>query len=70
VGFAGLLTSDGEANIYTHALIIFIASLLVQMLIAFAGSKLATFFSRPKTLLYFNLASAFGIMLLGVSKLL
>lgn len=69
-GFTGLLTSDGEANIYTHALIIFIASLLVQMLIAFAGSKLATFFSRPKTLLYFNLASAFGIMLLGISKLL
>jgi threonine/homoserine/homoserine lactone efflux protein len=69
-GFAGLLTSDGEANILIHALIIFIASLLVQMLIAFAGSKLATFFSRPKTLLYFNLASAFGIMLLGISKLL
>jgi threonine/homoserine/homoserine lactone efflux protein len=69
-GFAGLLTSDGEANIFLHALIIFIASLLVQMLIAFAGSKLAAFFSRPKTLLYFNLASAFGIMLLGISKLL
>ncbi len=70
IGFAGLLTSEGEVNIFAHALIIFIASLLVQMLIAFAGSKLATFFSRPKTLLYFNLASAFGIMLLGISKLL
>lgn len=70
VGFAGLITSDGEANIFIHALIIFIASLLVQMLIAFAGSKLAAFFSRPKILLYFNLASAFGIMLIGISKLL
>ena len=68
-GYAGVLTSDGEANIYIHALIIFIASLSVQMLIAFAGSKLAIFFSRPKTLLYFNLASALGIMLLGISKL-
>jgi threonine/homoserine/homoserine lactone efflux protein len=68
-GYAGVLTSDEEANIYIHALIIFIASLSVQMLIAFAGSKLAIFFSRPKTLLYFNLASALGIMLLGISKL-
>jgi len=69
-GFAGLLTSDGEINIFIHALVIFIASLLVQMLIAFAGSKLAALFSRPKNLLYFNLASAFGIMVLGISKLL
>lgn len=69
-GFAGLLTSDGEGNIFLYALVIFIASLLVQMLIAIAGSKLARFFSRPTTLLYFNLASSLGIMLLGISKLL
>ncbi len=70
VGFAGLLTSDTNGNIFLHALVIFIASLLVQMLIAIAGSKLARFFSKPTTLLYFNLASSLGIMLLGISKLL
>ena len=70
VGFAGLLTADGNGNIFLHALVIFIASLLVQMLIAIAGSKLARFFSKPTTLLYFNLASSLGIMLLGISKLL
>jgi arginine exporter protein ArgO len=70
VGFAGLLTSDTNGNIFLHALVIFIASLLVQMLIAITGSKLARFFSKPTTLLYFNLASSLGIMLLGISKLL
>lgn len=68
-GFAGLQTSKGPGNILMHALIIFVASLLVQILIALGGSKLANFFSRPTTLLYFNLASSFCIMLFGISKL-
>ena len=68
-GFVGLLELDGAGNIFLHALVILIASLLVQTLIAFAGSKLAHFISKPSTLLYFNLASSSGIMILGISKL-
>lgn len=70
VGFAGLLTSEGEGSVFLHAAVIFIASLSVQMIIAIVGSRLAYFFSRPKTLLYFNIASSLGIMGLGFIKLL
>ncbi len=68
-GLAGLVSGGGIGHIIFHALSIFVASLSVQMLIAFAGSKLARFFSRPSTLMYFNLVSALGIMLFGISKL-
>ena len=68
-GFSGLLMADGVSNIYLHAFVIFIASLLIQTLIALAGNKLAHFITKPSTLLYFNLASSLGIMLLGLSKL-
>jgi threonine/homoserine/homoserine lactone efflux protein len=69
-GFSGMMTSEGHGPVYVYAIIIFVTSLSVQLLIAFIGSKLARFFSDQKTLLYFNLASACGIMLLGVSKLI
>jgi threonine/homoserine/homoserine lactone efflux protein len=68
-GFAGLLTSDNSGNIILHVLAIFIASLSIQTLIALTGSKLSGFISNPTILLYFNLASSFGIMFLGISKL-
>ncbi len=67
-GFAGLMSGEGEDHILLHALILFMASLSVQLLIAFAGSKLALFFTRPSTLLYFNLASACGIMIFGILR--
>ena len=67
-GFAGLSASKGGSAIL-NALAIFAGSFIVQMLIAFAGSRLAAFFTRPKTLLYFNLASAAGIMGFGISRL-
>ena len=69
-GYAGLVTAEGHGNSFVHAIVIFIASLSVQLLIALAGSKLAIFFSNQKTLLYFNLASSLGIMIIGISKLL
>ena len=69
IGFAGLLNSDIESKLFLHAIVIFIASLIIQMMIAIIGSRLAHFISKPTTLLYFNLASAFGIMIFGISKL-
>ena len=68
-GFAGLLASEGEGSIILHAIVIFIASFSVQIIIAIIGSRLAHFFSQPRTLLFFNLASSFGIMMLGIIKL-
>jgi threonine/homoserine/homoserine lactone efflux protein len=68
-GFSGLIISADASNIFLHALVIFIASLIIQTLIALAGNKLAHFITKPSTLLYFNLASSFGIMLIGISKL-
>jgi len=68
--FAGIVSSENESNIFIHAIIIFIASLIIQLIIAFAGSHLARFFSNPKTLLYFNLISALGIIILGITKLI
>lgn len=69
-GFVGLVGADGGGNIFMHAIIIFVASLLIQMLIAIAGSRLSQLFSKPSTLLYFNIASSIGIMLFGISQLL
>jgi threonine/homoserine/homoserine lactone efflux protein len=68
-GYAGLVSADGHGNSFIHALVIFIASFTIQILIALAGSKLARFFSNQRTLLYFNLASSVGIMVIGISKL-
>lgn len=67
--FVGLINPEIGNGIYLHAFVIFIASLFIQLLIAFLGSKLANFISKPSTLLYFNLASGIGIMLFGISKL-
>ena len=68
-GLAGFLSSGKDADILLHALLIFIASFIIQMLIAFTGSKLSHLFSSPKILLYFNLASALGILIFGIAKL-
>jgi threonine/homoserine/homoserine lactone efflux protein len=68
-GFSGLIISESTGNIFLHAIVIFIASLIIQTLIALAGNKLAHLITKPSTLLYFNLASSLGIMLLGISKL-
>lgn len=68
-GYAGLVSTEGHGHSFIHALVIFIASLTIQILIALAGSKLARFFSNQRTLLYFNLASSLGIMIIGISKL-
>lgn len=68
-GFSGLIISESAGNIFLHAIVIFIASLIIQTLIALAGIKLAHLIKKPSTMLYFNLASSFGIMLLGISKL-
>ena len=68
-GFAGILTAQENSNVLIHALVIFLASLSIQMLIALAGSKLSGFFSKPVTLLYFNVVSALGIIVIGVSQL-
>jgi len=69
-GFAGMVSGGGKGHILIHVLSIFIASLSVQLLIAFVGSKLAHFISRPSTIKYFNLVSALGIGLFGISKLI
>lgn len=69
IGFAGLLNSDNESKLFIHAIVILIASLIIQMMIALIGSSLAHLISKPTTLLYFNLASAFGIMIFGILKL-
>lgn len=68
-GFSGLIISESTGNIFLHAIVILIASLLIQTLIALAGNKLAHLITKPSTMLYFNLASSLGIMLLGISKL-
>lgn len=68
-GFAGTLSGADQGNAVLHALIIFIASLTVQLLIAFGGRKLARFITGPKALLYFNAASSLGIILLGIVKM-
>ncbi len=68
-GFSGLIISESTGNIFLHAIVILIASLIIQTLIALAGNKLAHLITKPSTLLYFNLASSLGIMLLGISKL-
>jgi len=68
-GFSGLLMADGVKNIYLHAFVVFIASLIIKTLIALTGNKLAHFITKRSTLFYFNLASSLGIMLMGLSKL-
>jgi len=68
-GFSGLIISESSGNIFLHAIVILIASLIIQTLIALAGNKLAHLITKPSTLLYFNLTSSLGIMLLGISKL-
>ncbi len=69
-GFAGMISTGSPGRMFMHAAVIFTASLLVQMLIALAGSKLSRFLARPSVLLYFNLASGLGILLFGAVKLL
>ncbi|MHA1444848.1 MAG: LysE family translocator [Candidatus Hodarchaeales archaeon] len=69
IGFSGLILSESSGNIFLHAIVILIASLIIQTLIALAGNKLANLITKPSTLLYFNLASSLGIMLFGISKL-
>ena len=68
-GFSGIIISESSGNIFLHALVLFLASLIIQTLIALAGNKLAHIITKPSTLLYLNLASSLGIMLLGISKL-
>ncbi|MEE8357628.1 MAG: LysE family transporter [Anaerolineales bacterium] len=68
-GFSGLIISESTGNIFLHAIVILIASLIIQTLIALAGNKLAHIITKPSTLLYINLASSLGIMLIGISKL-